>query len=116
MSAKSTAAQNAKAATAETQATGGVVEHLVEKFDEVMDAEAKAAQAQAVSSQVVLLSKGHARSVPNDSLIIVCREPGFRRAGIAHPAVEVYAADHFNAEQLAMLVAEPMLEVIGVKE
>ncbi|GAB6968856.1 hypothetical protein JCM25156A_28940 [Komagataeibacter kakiaceti JCM 25156] len=41
MSAKSTAAQNTKTATVGTEATGGVVEHLVEKFDEVMDAEAK---------------------------------------------------------------------------
>lgn len=65
---------------------------------------------------VFLLSGGKRKSVPRDSIIIVCREQGFRRAGVEHPPVAVYAADHFSAYQLTLLRAEPVLEVIGVAE
>ncbi|MBP7127321.1 hypothetical protein KBD49_13240 [Myxococcota bacterium] len=42
---------------------------------------------------------------------IRCRRPGFRRAGIAHPAVARYPEGRFSAEQMAALRAEPLIEV-----
>ncbi|GAA3682379.1 MAG: hypothetical protein ABF636_11395 [Acetobacter sp.] len=62
---------------------------------------------------VTLLSQKGAH-VPRRKLIIVCREPGFRRADMEHPAVGIYPHDHFTAEQISAMVDEPMLELIGV--
>jgi hypothetical protein len=45
-------------------------------------------------------------------LRIVCSQPGFRRAGIAHPASATHPADTFSAAQLAQLRAEPKLTVV----
>lgn len=42
---------------------------------------------------------------------IRCQRPGFRRAGIAHPAVARYPEGHFSDEQMAALQAEPLIEV-----
>lgn len=43
---------------------------------------------------------------------ITSRKEGFRRCGIAHPAAPaIYPDDHFTDEELARLVAEPMLVV-----
>lgn len=50
------------------------------------------------------------------SIKIVSRKPGFRRAGIAHPPVAVYADDHFSPEQLAQLEAEPLLSVTRIDD
>ncbi|GGG30966.1 hypothetical protein GCM10010964_18640 [Caldovatus sediminis] len=44
-------------------------------------------------------------------IVIRCRRPGFRRAGLAHPERAEYPAGFFTAAQLAQLRAEPMLEV-----
>ena len=47
---------------------------------------------------------------------ITAKKDGFRRAGVAHPAVMTeYADDAFTAEQLAQLKAEPMLTVKVIK-
>ena len=50
------------------------------------------------------------------TVTIMCRQPGFRRAGIAHPARAEYLASAFTAEQLAQMKAEPMLEVFEAGE
>ena len=42
---------------------------------------------------------------------ITCLRPGFRRCGLAHPALAEYPADRFTEDQLRMLKAEPMLVV-----
>jgi len=47
---------------------------------------------------------------------IVCRRPGFRRAGIEHPEVATYPDNKFTDEQLAALKAEPMLIVTEVPD
>jgi hypothetical protein len=44
-------------------------------------------------------------------ILVRCRRPGFRRAGLAHPARAEYPAGFFTSEQLAQLRAEPMLDV-----
>lgn len=46
------------------------------------------------------------------AVTIVCRKPGFRRAGIAHPERADYLAGTLSAEQLEQLRAEPLLTVI----
>ena len=47
---------------------------------------------------------------------ITAKKDGFRRAGVAHPAVMTeYADDAFTTEQLALLKAEPMLTVKIIK-
>lgn len=63
---------------------------------------------------VEILSDQCRRFVQRESLIVVCREPGFRRAGIEHPLVAVYPCDDITDEQLALMRAEPMLVVIEV--
>lgn len=64
--------------------------------------------------RLVWLFTGPNGYVPRGSLIIVCRAPGFRRAGTEHPAVAVYPFDHFTAEQIRSMEEEPMLQLIGV--
>lgn len=44
--------------------------------------------------------------------IISRAHDGFRRGGVAHPADATYPADHFTAEQLEKIEAEPLLTVI----
>jgi len=47
---------------------------------------------------------------------IVCRKPGFRRAGVAHPAEQTYAAGHFTEAQMRALRAEPNLAVVALPD
>ena len=47
------------------------------------------------------------------AIVITSRKPGFRRAGIAHPAKQtIYPAGRFTEGQLAALRNEPNLVVI----
>lgn len=46
------------------------------------------------------------------AVIILCRRPGFRRAGMAHPARAEYPAGAFTAAQLEALTEEPWLQVL----
>jgi len=47
---------------------------------------------------------------------IVCKKPGFRRGGIAHPDVATYSESDLTKEQLAAFKAEPMLVVTMIPE
>ncbi len=62
----------------------------------------------------LISASGDGRVVPGDSLIVICREPGFRRAGIEHPALAVYPIDRFSAEELEAMATEPNLELVAV--
>ncbi|WP_336718528.1 HI1506-related protein [Asaia bogorensis] len=62
----------------------------------------------------ILLPNGHKRIVHAGSLIITCQEPGFRRAGIAHPAFAVHDAGRFSPNQIAQLRNESKLTVIEI--
>ena len=64
---------------------------------------------------VEILGVDDDRDVQPGSLIVVCREPGFRRAGIAHPALEVYPADRFSRTEMAAMEAAPELALILVR-
>ena len=46
------------------------------------------------------------------TVTIVSRQKGFRRAGMAHPLRAEYPIGRFTADQLGLLQNEPMLEVI----
>ncbi|GBQ19914.1 hypothetical protein AA12717_0393 [Gluconacetobacter sacchari DSM 12717] len=61
----------------------------------------------------LISASGDGQVVPGESLIVICREPGFRRAGIEHPAVAVYPIDHFGEAELKQLAAEPNLELVA---
>lgn len=45
------------------------------------------------------------------AVTILCRQPGFRRAGITHLAEATYAAGELTAEQLEAIKADPMFAV-----
>lgn len=47
---------------------------------------------------------------------ITCSTPGFRRAGVSHPALADYPADTFTKEQLEAFRDEPMLKLSPVPE
>lgn len=47
---------------------------------------------------------------------ILCRRPGFRRAGIAHPAVATYAAGELTADQLDAIAREPNLVLMTLSD
>lgn len=48
---------------------------------------------------------------------ITAKQEGFRRCGVAHPAVATdYPADRFSAEELKILKAEPLLVVEEIAE
>lgn len=47
---------------------------------------------------------------------ITCSTPGFRRAGVSHPAVADHPADTFTREQIEAFQAEPMLKLSPVPE
>ncbi|WP_459677192.1 HI1506-related protein [Acidisoma sp. 7E03] len=66
----------------------------------------KAAQAQAG------VEGAGAEALAAGRIVVTCRTPGFRRAGIVHPARKEYPLDAFTQEQLDAFEAEPELEVI----
>jgi Mu-like prophage FluMu N-terminal domain len=106
MAAKST---NSSTATASAAATAAEATGTTTAADT-----ASAAATAAAVQPVRLLSGASAQDVPAGSLIIVCRDPGFRRAGMAHPQVAVYPVGRFTAAQLTAMEDEPMLELIEV--
>lgn len=63
---------------------------------------------------VRILSDRFRQDVQMRSLIVVCREPGFRRAGFEHPQMAVYPREDITDEQIALMRAEPMLVLIEV--
>ena len=47
---------------------------------------------------------------------IICRRPGFRRAGVAHRADRTWPVGSFTKEQMEQLRAEPLLTVVEVTD
>lgn len=68
----------------------------------------------AFEHSVAVTSNGHKCVVRPGEIIVVCREPDFRRAGIEHPALKVYKPGELNEHVLKLLRAEPKLEIIEV--
>lgn len=63
---------------------------------------------------VCVTSNGHSCVARPGEIIVVCRDPGFRRAGIEHPPVAVYQKGKLTAKQLAAMRKEPLLEIVEV--
>ncbi len=54
-----------------------------------------------------------AKKPDGGAVVITCTQPGFRRAGMAHPDRAEYPAGFFSAEQLEQLRGEPKLIVVA---
>lgn len=67
----------------------------------------------AFANAVAVTSNGHDCVVRSGEIIVVCREPGFRRAGIVHPALKVYKKGELG-KSLERMRSEPLLEIIEV--
>lgn len=60
----------------------------------------------AFESGVAIHGKGGARMVPSGHLIVVCRDPGMRRAGIEHKALHVWKAGELSAAQIELIASD----------
>ncbi|OUI98097.1 hypothetical protein [Acetobacter cibinongensis] len=87
---------------------------LVHPHDELDAAQAKEDAQIAFGQGVLISSNGHKCVVLPGQIIVVCREPGFRRGGIEHPAMHVYRRHQLSKKQLEQMRAEPLLEIIEV--
>ncbi|MEE8657672.1 hypothetical protein CGLAMM_11355 [Acetobacteraceae bacterium EV16G] len=65
-------------------------------------------------TQVRVTSNGHGLMLQQGDVLVICRDPGFRRAGIAHDAVRVYPAGALAPATLTALRHEPQLEIVEV--
>ncbi|MDE7547213.1 HI1506-related protein [Acetobacter fabarum] len=107
---------NTAPGTVDNMNAQGAAEVLVGDIADLEAAEGSQGKPADYPSGVFLLLGNKEQRVPRGSIIVVCRKDGFRRAGVEHPPVAIYPVDHFSAEQLSQLRAEPVLELIGVAE
>lgn len=52
--------------------------------------------------------------LPAGSLLVVCTDPGFKRAGIEHERLKVYADGELTPKQIAQMRREPKLTLVEV--
>lgn len=57
---------------------------------------------------------GGSIAVASGHIVVVCRRPGMRRAGIRHSALEVYPLDFLTEAQQRSIGADPDFELIRV--
>nr|WP_298797430.1 hypothetical protein [uncultured Acetobacter sp.] len=69
---------------------------------------------EAFEHSVAVTSNGHDCVVRPGEIIVICRDPGFRRAGIEHKALKVYKPGELKKQQLEKMRTEPKLEIIEV--
>lgn len=55
---------------------------------------------------VAIHGKGGLRMVPSGHIIVVCRDPGMRRAGIEHEALHVWKKGQLSAAQIALIASD----------
>lgn len=55
---------------------------------------------------VAIHGKDDARMVPAGHLIVVCRDPGMRRAGIEHKALHVWKKGELSRDQIALIASD----------
>lgn len=46
---------------------------------------------------------------------LICRRPGFRRCGVAHPSEKIYDEDYWTEDQLKTFDEDPQFEVLTSK-
>jgi len=91
--------------------------HTLSLHRDEIDEPYRSAQQEAHEQRIgvhILLPNGRKRAVHPGSLIITCQEPGFRRAGIAHPAFAVHDEGRFLPNEIALLRNESKLTVIEI--
>lgn len=52
--------------------------------------------------------------LPAGSLLVICTDPGFKRAGIEHERLKVYADGDLTPRQIAQMRREPKLTLVEV--
>lgn len=52
--------------------------------------------------------------LPAGSLLVICTDPGFKRAGIEHERLAVYRDGELTAKQIAQMRREPKLTLVEV--
>ena len=52
--------------------------------------------------------------LPAGSLLVVCTDPGFKRAGIEHERLKVYRDGELTGQQIAQMSREPKLTLVKV--
>ncbi|WP_122050361.1 HI1506-related protein [Asaia bogorensis] len=62
----------------------------------------------------ILLPEGRSRPLFAGDLVITCQEPGFRRAGVAHPAFAIHDEGRFSPNQIDLLRNESKLTVVEI--
>lgn len=105
---KSTPAENETATAAAGLPVDAGSTDIHDPSDEKEDAEI------AFTQGVLISSNGHECVVRPGQIIVVCREPGFRRSGIEHPSMHVYRRNELSKKQLEQMRSEPLLEIIEV--
>jgi hypothetical protein len=55
---------------------------------------------------VAIHGKGGSRMVPSGHLVVVCRDPGMRRAGIEHKALRVWKKGELSAAQIELIASD----------
>lgn len=61
---------------------------------------------EAFAKGVAIRGKDGERMVPSGHVIIVCRDPGMRRAGIEHKALEVWPGGKLTRAQIDRIAAD----------
>lgn len=69
--------------------------------------------APAASKTQVLLAESTLDLVAG-SLVVICAAPGFKRAGIEHERLKVYADGELTPKQISQMRREPKLTLIEV--
>lgn len=88
----------------------------MDRLDHLVDAPPEMAAAADLRhvTEVRVTSNGHHLTLERGDVLVICRDPGFRRAGIAHDAVHVYPAGALAPATLSALRHEPQLEIVEV--
>lgn len=55
---------------------------------------------------VAIHGKSGVRMVPAGHIIVVCRDPGMRRAGIEHEALHVWKKGQLSPSQIALIASD----------
>lgn len=66
----------------------------------------KADARKAFEGGVAIHGKGGQRMVPAGHIIVVCRDPGMRRAGIEHKALHVWKKGQLSPSQIALIASD----------
>jgi hypothetical protein len=61
---------------------------------------------EAFEGGVAIRGKDNARMVSAGHVIVVCRDPGMRRAGVEHKALHVWKKGELSRDQIALIASD----------